>query len=356
MKARRGEEQRGEGWSVVEEEVREGLFADVDGEELSEEGGAGGEGAEGSGAEAGMAVEQEKEGGHALREGQGGGVAGFVRGERAGVEGLGEEDGLAKSESEAFAGDGIDGAGGVTDEGDVAAGDAAEAAGEGEAAAFRRRGFGGGEFVAEDGDGVDDFGEVNAGVAGHPGNADFFRAGGGDVGLAVRAPVDFDALRPGREVKVGAEAEAAAAEAGCVEAGPCADAGGGSVGSNEPAVGDGCAGKGGGLVFPENDWGVPGEADTQFFGAVQEEAMEGGAADADAAAGWEFSGDAGLGGGEEDAGEFGSAVGLEMDAELGEGVAGVGHEAFAAGFVDGRAAGVGEEDVGTAEAEGDGCG
>jgi hypothetical protein len=121
-------------------------------------------------------------------------------------------------------------------------------------------------------------------------------------------------------------------------------------------VGNGFAGEGGGLVFPENDWGVPGEADAQLFGAVEEEAVESGAADADASADWEVGGDAGLAGGEEDAGEFGSVVGLEMDTELSEGAAGVGHESFAAGLVDGRAAGVSEEDVGAAEAEGDGCG
>src|ERR1700728_1317737 len=99
----------------MQEEVRKGLFADVDGEEFPEKGGTGGEDVEGSGAEAGMAVEEEKEGGHALREGEGGWVVGFVGGEGAGVEGLGEEGGLAESEGEAFTGDGVDGARGVTD-------------------------------------------------------------------------------------------------------------------------------------------------------------------------------------------------------------------------------------------------
>jgi len=102
--------------------------------------------------------------------------------------------------------------------------------------------------------------------------------------------------------------------------------------------------------------GVPGEADAQFFGAVEKEGVEGGAADADAGAIGEVSGDAGLIGGEGDAGEFGTAAGVDLDAELGESGAGVGHESFAAGFVDGRAAGVGEEDVGSALAEGDGGG
>jgi hypothetical protein len=49
-------------------------------------------------------------------------------------------------------------------------------------------------------------------------------------------------------------------------------------------------------------------------------------------------------------------MGVDLDAELGECVAGVGHEAFAAGFVDGGVQGVGEEDVCAALAEGDGGG
>jgi hypothetical protein len=49
-------------------------------------------------------------------------------------------------------------------------------------------------------------------------------------------------------------------------------------------------------------------------------------------------------------------AGVEVDAEFGEGVTRVGHNSFAAGFVDGRAEGVGEEDVCSSLAEGDGCG
>ena len=84
--------------------------------------------------------------------------------------------------------------------------------------------------------------------------------------------------------------------------------------------------------------------------------MEGGAADADAGGGGEIGGDARLIGGEGDAGEFGAAAGVDVDAEVGEGVASGGHESFATGFVDGWAASVGEQDIGAALAEGDGSG
>jgi hypothetical protein len=370
----RDEEQGCQFGCMTEEEVRERLVADVDGEEFAEESRAGGEDAQGPSAKARVAVEEEKERGHALREGKDGGVAGFVEGEAAGlvmagvrvlggglaaraaVERVGEEEGLAEGEGEAFAGDGVDGAGGVADEGDIAACDAAEAAGEGEGAAFGGGGWCGGEFVAEEGDGVEDCREAEARVAGHDGDADFFGSDGGDVCLAKRTPVDFDVGGPGGNAVVGAEAEAAATEMGGVKAGPGADAGGGTVGADEPLAGDGFAGEGGGLVWLEDDGGVPGEADAQFFGTVEKEGVEGGAADADAGAIGEVSGDAGLIGGEENAGEGRAAAGIDLDAELGEGMAGIGHESFAAGFVDGRAAGVGEEDVGSALADGDGCG
>jgi hypothetical protein len=370
----RDEEQGCQFGRMTEEEVREWLVADVDGEEFAEEGRAGGEDTQGPSAKARVAIKEEQERGHALREGEDGGVAGFVEGEAAGlvmagvrvlggglaaraaVKGVGEEEGLAEGEGEAFAGDGVDGAGGVADEGDVAAGDVAEAAGEGEGAAFGGGGWCAGEFVAEEGDGVEDCREAEVRVTRHDGDADFFGSDGGDVGLAEGTPVDFDVSGPGGDAVVGAEAEAAAAEMGGVESSPGADAGGGAVGADEPLAGEGFAGEGGGLVWLEDDGGVPGEADAQFFGAVEKEGVEGGAADADAGAIGEVSGDAGLIGGEGDAGEFGTAAGVDLDAELGESGAGVRHESFAAGFVDGRAAGVGEEDVGSALAEGDGGG
>ena len=222
--------------------MRERLVADVDGEEFAEEGGTSGEGAQGSGAELGVAVEEKQERGHALREGENARVAGFVEGEAGGlvvagmrilggvllargaVEGIGEEKSLAEGEGEAFAGDGVDGAGCVADEGNVTVGDATETAGEGEGAALSGGGCGGGEFVAEKRDGVEDCGEAEAGVAGHDGDANFGGSDGGDVGLAKGAPVDFDVGGPWGDAEVGAESEAATAEMGGVEAGPCADA------------------------------------------------------------------------------------------------------------------------------------
>ena len=195
----------------------------MDGEEGLEEGGAGGEGAESACAEAGMPVEKEQDAGHAPGQGEQGTVAGFVAGEGASGEGVGEEKRLAEGKGKAFSGDGVDGAGGVADEGYVAEGDAgasdtAEAAGEGEATAFGGEGLSVAEEAAEGGEGVQDVGEARVRIARHGGNAEFgapvMAAGGGDVGLAAGSPVDLDVggrRDTGGEAEVGAEAEASGA-------------------------------------------------------------------------------------------------------------------------------------------------
>ncbi len=236
-----------------------------------------------------------------------------------------------------------------------------EAAGEGDAAAFGGGWGGVPEFVAKEGDGVEDFVEAEVGMAGHDGDADFVGRGGGDVSLAEVAPVNFDVGTPGLDAEMCAEAETAAAEVGGVEVGPCADAGGLAVGSDQPAVVDRLVGEGGGLVWFEDDRGVPGEAHAEFGGAVEEQAVQAGAAEAYSCCcfsgiGCEVGGDAGLTCGEGYAGEGGAVVGFEGDAELGEGVTRVGHDAFAAGLVDGGPLGVGDEYVRAAKAKADGGG
>ena len=110
-----------------------------------------------------------------------------------------------------------------------------------------------------------------------------------------------------------------------------------------------------GLVSSEDNRGVEGEADAEGGGAVAEELVEVGAAQAEAGEVGEVGGDAGIGVGESDSRE-GEAFGIGEDAQGGEGAARFGQESFAAGLVDGGMAGVGEEDVSTAEAEGDGGG
>ena len=111
-------------------------------------------------------------------------------------------------------------------------GDAGETAGDGEAAALGGEGLGAPEEVAQRGEGVEDLEEARMRVTGHGGDAEFGTAvvegDGGDIGLTVGSPVDFNVggrWDAGGEAEVGAEAEAANAWAGAVEASPRAKAG-----------------------------------------------------------------------------------------------------------------------------------
>ena len=88
----------------------------------------------------------------------------------------------------------------------------------------------------------------------------------------------------------------------------------------------------------ELDAAVPEDAGAGLFRAGSEQRMQVGAADADAGAAGKVRINA-MGGVLEADAAKGVAVGCgEGDAEPGEGLAGIGHEAFAAGFVDGGGA------------------
>jgi hypothetical protein len=157
----------------------------------------------------------------------------------------------------------------------------------------------------------------------------------------------------GGKAEVSAKAESAGGLATLAEARPCADTGGGSVGADEPAGAELLTVKGGRLAGSEDDGRPEGEADAESGGAFAKELVKGGASDSDAGEGGEIGADAGVGVGEGDAGE-GQTVRFVGDAEGGEGAARGGHEALAAGLVDGRLAGIGEQDVGAAQAKGNG--
>src|SRR5207245_9381497 len=111
-------------------------------------------------------------------------------------QGVGQRGGLAEGEGEAFAGDGIDGSGGIADEGDVGVGYAAEFAGEGDGASRWAVGLGRGEVMAQGGEVTEGFGGADEFFIRDEGDADVVRGVGGDVGLAVVAPVDLDEVGP----------------------------------------------------------------------------------------------------------------------------------------------------------------
>ena len=129
-------------------------------QQILEEDGRGGEGADGANLEGGPAVERKHEFAHG--EGQ---LADLTVGpavglERAGVDGVGEREGLAKGDGEAFAGDGVGRAGGIAEQGDEVGGDAAQLAGCGDGSALRGDDLGAGEAGGDFGETGEDVGAV----------------------------------------------------------------------------------------------------------------------------------------------------------------------------------------------------
>ncbi len=114
--------------------------------------------------------------------------------------------------------------------------------------------------------------------------------------------------------------------------------------------------------FDSLHYRLPMEADTEFYGPVEQELVEEQAFDAATVGRRERRlGDGGCSAGigssvEADAGEDGADGGRDVDAEFSEGREGVGHEAFTAGLVDGRSHAVGDLDTDSSEGGGDSAG
>ena len=266
-------------------------MADVEAKEPFEETGLALEEVEGEVAEAGGSVHEEHGASHEVRAALDGSVGLLVGGEVAAAEGFGQGEGLMEGEAEAFSGDGVDGAGGVADESYVAAGDSMELAVESDGAA---RGVGGGGGVEATlelrvvGEGALDGGDF---CGGYEGYADLVGGDGGDVGLAVIAPVDFDEVWRRFDLEVLAEAYALGAVGDAIERCAGSDAGLVAVGSDDEAgldgvaVGADYAALAGSSLLRLNfldflDYGLPVEMHAEGGGAIEEELMEEGSAQA----------------------------------------------------------------------------
>ena len=106
----------------------------------------------------------------------------LVEAEITGLQGHCKGGGLSEAEGKAFAGNSVDGAGGVTEKGDIAGGDAAEFAVERDGASRNAAGLRIGKAKCEGGEVPQ--GLVRAGefIAGDEGDADLVRGVGCDVG------------------------------------------------------------------------------------------------------------------------------------------------------------------------------
>src|SRR5579859_339312 len=184
----------------------------------------------------------------------------------------------------------------------------------------------------------------------------------------------FDVRAPGLNLEVLAKAEPAAEDGAVFEAGPAAYARVVAVGADQPVVPERLASYehlAGGFKLHRAQ---PAEYDAEFFGALREAAVKRRTAQADAGY-WKetvgrelrsvhFSAAAAIADvmvHEADAAELGAVargqvkVG-KVNAERGQLVQRIGHQPFAAGFVDGRLHGVGHGYAGSALAQRNGCG
>jgi hypothetical protein len=207
---------------------------------------------------------------------------------------------------------------------------------------------------------------------GYEGYADLVGGDGGDVGLAVIAPVDFDEVWRRFDLEVLAEAYALGAVGDAIERCAGSDAGLVAVGSDDEAgldgvaVGADYAALAGSSLLRLNfldflDYGLPVEMHAEGGGAIEEELMEEGSAQASTCGCGEGCLGADRGAGaigveETDSAEGGAFDGGEVDSEIGEGGYGVRHEALAAGFVDGGLHAVGDFYGETALCSSDGTG
>lgn len=169
--------------AMVQRKAGQGSFSDMDGEHLAKELWPMRESSQSAVAKARQAIEQEQEGGHALGECKDRGVARFVEIESPCSEGVGEQERLTKGHGKAFAGDGVGGSGCIADEGDIAAGDAAQAAGEGEGAALGCGDGSTGKFFPKEGKAGENLRETHAGMTGDGGDAHLLGSHRRDVGL-----------------------------------------------------------------------------------------------------------------------------------------------------------------------------
>src|ERR1700733_5234615 len=108
----------------------------------------------------------------------------------------GQGGGLTEAESHAFAGDGVDGAGGVADKGDVAGGDSAKLADEGDGPSSGTAAAGVDQAAMQGREVAEGLGLAGEFFLGDKGDADLDGGVGGDVGLAEVAPVDLDKFSP----------------------------------------------------------------------------------------------------------------------------------------------------------------
>lgn len=184
-------------FSASRDKVRGRGVADVDGEEAREELRILAEDTKSTIPQGSVAAKLEHELAHP--DGTAGELAmeALVVAKIAGAHGGGESESLTESQAETFAGDGVDAAGRVAGERDIAASDAVEGMHGGDGAAFAAAEWRAGETITEFWHGRKRMVEGSVfRVLGHDDDADLLGRDGSDVGLGAMAPIDFHVRGP----------------------------------------------------------------------------------------------------------------------------------------------------------------
>src|ERR1700730_14206843 len=155
--------------------------------------------------EAGLPIEREHQSRHQQGTTREPLVRGLVAGKIARPETFRQYRGLTEREAKTFAGDGIDRARGVADQGNISSPDTPELAVGRNRASFSRHGFSPAEPCAELGKLAQRFFQTQRRITRRDRHANFLAAHRIGISLAVLSPIYFRAIGPGRDTIVSAK-------------------------------------------------------------------------------------------------------------------------------------------------------
>ncbi len=257
-----------------------------------------------------------------------------------GLERLSQPQGLAERESHAFARDRVSRAGGISDQGDIAANHSLQPACGGDGAPAARGAVLWLEPFADERNLFEDGIHACVGQPGHGRDTDFIRTNGSDVRLTEGSPVNLDRTAPGSYVEMLAKPEAFADRPSILEPGPTSNARGLTIGSHQKTIPALFAADACGPAFLQLHAATPGQFYAQRLGSRDHPRMKVKPAHADALAIAKLRRHAifpaGVAIRKMDSGKRGAVVRVQFQSKLRQLAPRIRHQPFAAGFIDGR--------------------
>lgn len=284
-------------------------------------------------------------------------MLGRVARQVSGFQGLRERHCLTERQANSFSGDGIDRAGSITDQRDIASPDMSECAIPSECSSFSGNRFSASQPHVKTGQCLKTFLQTQIGVVRCQRNADLLAVYGGCITLTMTAPVDLHVVGPGGHAIMPPKRISQASPRRGLKTGPAADAGVRTIGANDPArTNDAAAERN---AFSRNACyrSSPQQVRAELGGSFDHEPMQNSAANREATA---VRGKASIGR-QRRTQKANAAKGVGVgqgrsNPKLLQGGETVRQEAFAAGLVDGRLRAVGYHDAKSSLPRCDRCG